>query len=282
MTVLIRTVSEADLEPANEILRSAFQRAESWTPELRLFRRLQPDGVFLASRNGIPAGIVASIIYPTYAYVGLMGIHQGFQRQGIGMALMEHLLTWMGEQKVPLVKLDASPAGQPLYEKLGFVPLDEVYVFQRQVGHLDAERPKGIGLITPLHLDLIAISDTQAFGTDRSWLLCALLELYPERAFMSLDERKQVNGYLIAQTQRIGPWIMNESGDAEQLLLAALSLPFNGAVSVVTPAENVDAVSLLKRFNFQIVRVNRHMAYGLGTAVGQREKIYGQTSLSFG
>jgi ribosomal protein S18 acetylase RimI-like enzyme len=282
MTVLIRTVSEADLAVANEILRSAFQRVENWIPELCLFRRLQPDGMFLGSRDGIPAGMVASIIYSDYAYVGLMGIHKDFQRQGLGLALMEHLLAWMEEQKVPLVKLDASPAGQPLYEKLGFVPLDEVYVFQQQAGQLDTQGAIGIELITDQHLDLIAASDTPAFGADRSRLLRALLELYPERAFILQDEQKQVTGYLIAQAKRIGPWIMTESGDAELLLRQAFSLPFNGTVSVVTPAENVNAVSLLQRFGLQITRVNRHMAYGPGSITGKREKVYAQTSLSFG
>jgi ribosomal protein S18 acetylase RimI-like enzyme len=282
MTISIRILSATDLEDAGGILSSAFQRAESWTPELRLFRRLQPDGVFLASSDGISAGMVASIIYSDYAYVGLMGIHQDFHRQGLGLALMEHLLAWMEEQKVSLVKLDASPAGQPLYEKLGFVPLDEVYVLQQSTSQLDGQRTKEIQLITPQHLDLVTASDTRAFGSDRSRLLRALLELYPERAFISQDEQKQVNGYLFAQAKRIGPWIMNKSSDAELLLLAALSLSFDGNVSVITPANNAEAVSLLKRYGFQIVRVNRHMAYGPGVFNGQREKVYGQTSLSFG
>jgi GNAT superfamily N-acetyltransferase len=226
--------------------------------------------------------MVASIIYSDYAYVGLMGIHQDFQRQSLGLALMEYLLTWMEDQKVPLIKLDASPSGQPLYEKLGFVSLDEVYVFQRQAVQLDAQCPNGIELFTPPHLDLIAASDTQAFGADRSRLLRGLLELYPERAFQMQDEHKQITGYLFAQKKRIGPWIMNESSDAERLLLAALSLPFDGKVSVITPANNADAVLLLKRYGFQVVRVNRHMAYGPSMLNGQREKVYGQTSLSFG
>jgi hypothetical protein len=165
---------------------------------------------------------------------------------------------------------------------LGFVPLDEVCVFQRSTSQLDGQRAKGIQLITPQHLDLVTTSDTHVFGADRSRLLRALLELYPERAFLTEDEQKQVTGYLFAQAKRIGPWIMNESSDAERLLLAALSLPFDGKVSVITPANNVEAVSLLKRYGFQIVRVNRHMAYGPGMLNGQREKVYGQTSLSFG
>jgi ribosomal protein S18 acetylase RimI-like enzyme len=281
MMISISTLSDADLEAADGILSSAFQRAESWQPELRLFRRLQRDGVFLASRDGIPAGMVASIIYSDYAYVGLMGIHQDSQRQGLGLALMEHLLAWMEEQKVPLVKLDASPAGQPLYEKLGFVPFDEVYVFQGSASQLDVQCTRGLEFITPQHLDRVTASDTQAFGADRSRLLRALLELYPGRAFLSQDEQKQITGYLFAQAKRIGPWIMT-GGDAEQLLRQALSLSFNGTVSVVTPAQNTHAVSLLQKFGFQITRVNRHMAYGPRPVMGQREQVYGQTSLSFG
>jgi GNAT superfamily N-acetyltransferase len=282
MAISIRTLSDADLESADAILQSAFQRSESWLTELRLYRRLQPDGLFLASQHGIPAGMVATIVYSNYAYVGLMGIHQDFQRQGLGFALMEHVLAWTSEQQVPLVKLDASQAGQPLYEKLGFVPLHEVYVCQRQTGSLDGQRPNGIQLITPQHLDLIIASDTQAFGADRGRLLRALLETYPKRAFISRSEQGQIYGYLFAQAKRIGPWIMHERGDAESLLLAALSLPFSGAVSVVTPANNAGAVSLLGRYGFQVIRVNRHMAYGPGAMISQREMIFGQTSLSFG
>jgi GNAT superfamily N-acetyltransferase len=282
MTISIRTLSDADVEAADGILSSAFQRAESWQPELRLFQRLQPDGIFLASRDGTPAGMVASIIYSGYAYVGLMGIHQNSQRQGLGIALMEHLLAWMEEQKVPLVELDASPAGQPLYEKLGFVPFGEVYVFQQSTNQLDVQRAKGIQLLTPQQLDQVTAADAQAFGADRSRLLRVLLELYPGRAFLSKDEQKQVTGYLFAQAKRIGPWVMTGGDDAEQLLNLALSLPFNGPVSVVTPAENTHAVSLLQEFGFQITRVNCHMAYGPRPVMGQREKVYGQTSLSFG
>jgi ribosomal protein S18 acetylase RimI-like enzyme len=282
MTISIRILSEDDLEAADGILSSAFQRAESWQPELRLFQLLQPDGIFLACRDGIPAGMVASIIYSNYAYVGLMGIHRNFQRQGLGNAMMEHLLAWLEEQKIPLVKLDASPAGQPLYEKLGFVPLDEVYVFQRRGGLRDRPHPPGIHLITARYLDLVAVSDTQAFGADRRQLLRALLEMYPLRALETINDQGQVSGYLVAQTKRIGPWVMNESSDAERLLLAALSLPFRETVSVITPANNAEAVLLLQQYGFQIVRANRHMAYGRGVLNGQREKIYGQTSLSFG
>jgi GNAT superfamily N-acetyltransferase len=282
MTISIRILTDADFEKVNTILGSAFQRAESWLPELRLFCRLQPDGIFLACNNGVPAGMVATILYPEYAYVGLMGIHQDFQRRGLGVALMEHVLSWVKDRNIPLVKLDASSAGQPLYEKLGFVPLDEVCVYQRQIGNLYAQRPKGIQLLTPQNLDLVTASDIQAFGADRNRLLRTLLETYPERAFLSQDESGHVNGYLFCQEKRIGPWIMNENSEAEKLLAAAMNLPYPGAISVIVPAKNHDGASLLQRNGFQIVRANRHMAYGSVPIMGHRGKVFGQTSLSLG
>jgi CubicO group peptidase (beta-lactamase class C family) len=226
--------------------------------------------------------MVTSIIYSNYAYVGLMGVHRDFQKQGIGQALMEHLLGWLDRQGIHQVKLDASPFGQPLYEKLGFVPLDEVYVLQRQIGQPTYQRPAEVQILSPRNLGSITATDTPVFGADRSRLLQALLEIYPERAFLLTDRRGSLTGYLIAQEKRIGPWVMENTEDSESLLKATLSLPFAGTVSVATPANNAGAVSLLQRYGFQIIRVNRHMAYGSYEVIGQREKVYGQTSLSFG
>jgi predicted N-acetyltransferase YhbS len=282
MAVSIRILSKADFESADAILGSAFQRSESWVRDLSLFYRLQPDGVFLACQDNIPVGMVATIIYSNYAYVGLMGTHQNFQRQGVGLALMQHVLIFMQQKHAPVVRLDASPYGQPLYEKLGFVPLEEVYVLQQQKRDLDYQRPSGLQVLTLQDLDLLTASDHQAFGADRGRLLQALLESFPGRAFTQQDKQGNVGGYLFVQEKRIGPWVMTGHMEAEPLLQAALSLPFPGPVSVVVPAENPAAVTLLKRHGFRIVRVNRHMVYGSDHPAGQRQRIFAQISLSLG
>ena len=276
MPISIRSFTVGDLAAADSILNSAFQRSESWDNEVRLFQKLQPDGIFLAHQREKPAGMVASITYSNYAYVGMMGVHQNFQRQGVGLALMEHLLAHLEQQDVRRVMLDASPYGQPLYEKLGFTALKEVYVLQRKTGQLTFQRPQDIQPLSLQNLDLITAADQQAFGADRSRLLQALLKNYPKRAFLSS------NGYLISQGKRIGPWVIQHPENAELLLRAALSLPFPGPVSVVVPGENMDAVTMLQNYGFEIVRVNRHMVRGLAPLLGDRTKIFAQTSLSLG
>ncbi len=282
MTITIRTLSEADLESADAMLQSAFQRSESWLDDLRLFYKLQPKGVFLALQNDIPAGMVASITYSKFAYIGLMGVLPEFQRQGIGLALMEHLLAWLDRQGIHQVELDASPLGQPLYEKLGFVPFDEVYVLQQKPGEPTFQRPAEVQTLSLRNLDQITATDTRVFGADRRKLLQALLEAYPQRAFLLTDRRGRVRGYLIVQEKRIGPWVIEHTANAELLLRAALSLPLDRSISVVVPGENTDAIILLQHCGFEITRVNLHMARGLVAPAGQREKIYAQASISLG
>lgn len=78
MSVSIRLLENADLKIADAILKSAFRPSGNWINELQLWRRIQPDGWFLALQHGSPAGMVGTVNYGPYAYVGLMGVHQEF------------------------------------------------------------------------------------------------------------------------------------------------------------------------------------------------------------
>jgi predicted N-acetyltransferase YhbS len=282
LSILLRPIQFDDLEVACRILASAFQRPGGWLNDLRFTLEAQPNGYFLACESGEPVGMVGAIIYSTFSYVGLMAVHPEKQRQGIGLALMQHLLAWLDQKQVPLVLLDASPAGQPLYERLGFVPYDTAEIFQRVDGPQIFSRPKRLRPISAYDLELLTAIDTNAFGADRSRILRALLEAYPDRAFLLPDDVGQITGYLFARENRIGPWVCYKEEDAEVLLQAALSLPFTAPVSVAVPGENLHARVLLQRYGFELVRINRHMGRGCGAPAGQRGKIYGQTSLSLG
>jgi hypothetical protein len=193
------------------------------------------------------------------------------------------LLTWLENKEVTQVALDASPVGQPLYEKLGFVACDRAYVFQRQNGKPVFNCPIETRNLSHQDLNSVTLADTRAFGANRSRLLQALLETYPGRAFIMQNEQGQINGYLFAQDRRIGPWIMQGTEGAEILLRAALSLPYSDdSVSIVVPASNINAIDLLQDYDFEIIRINCHMVRGLDKSASQRDKVFGQTSLSLG
>ena len=282
MDISIRTLADIDLETADNILKVAFQSQASRLDDIHLYRRIQPDGWFLALRQDQPVGMVGAANYGAFAHVGLMAVHPDAQRHGVGLVIMQFLLARLDQQHVPLVTLDASNMGRPLYDKLGFVPYDETLMFQRSGNFAMPDQPSNIQSISNQDLDELVQWDSLFFGADRRKVFQALLAFFPERAFMLRDETGQVAGYLFAQKNRIGPWVMRQPHGAETLLKAALTLPYEGTVSVAVPAVNQDAVELLPRYGFKQLRANRHMGRGPGGVPGQRSQIYAQTSLAAG
>jgi predicted N-acetyltransferase YhbS len=282
MDISIRTLTDNDLETADTILSAAFQDKVSRVDALQLYRKIQPDGWFLVFRQEQPVGTVGAANYGPFAHVGLMAVHPDFQRQGFGLEIMQFLLAHLNQQHVPLVTLDASKIGRPLYEKLGFIPYDETLMFQRNMVFSTPDRPSNIHAISDRDLDELVQWDTPLFGANRRKVFLALLTSFPERAFMTRDEAGQLSGVLFAQKNRIGPWATEQPENAEQLLQVALALSYEGSVSVAVPAVNLAAMELLQRYGFKLLRANCHMGRGAGGPPGQRWKIYAQTSLAVG
>jgi len=282
MTISIRDLVDADLEMADAILKLAFRSSISRLYDLWLYRQIQPDGWFVASQEEHLIGTVGATNYGAFAHVGLMAVHPDVQRQGVGFALMQFILARLEQQQVPKVLLDASEIGRPLYDKLGFVAYDETFVFQRNSNFAIRERTPHIQTLSVRELDELVQWDTDVFGANRRRVFQVLLDVFPERAFMQRDEEGRLMGYVFAQKNRIGPWVMLQSCNAEELLRAALVLPYEETISVTVPAVNREAIELLQRYGFERVRTNRHMGRGVSGPPGQRQKIYAQTSLAVG
>src|SRR5262249_44841777 len=119
-TVEVRMMTQADLAAADELRRLA-----GWNQKPRDWQRLltlEPRGCFVALRNGAVVGTVTTTVYGTeLAWIGMMLVHPEHRRIGIATQLMNRALEYLKERQMRCVKLDATPAGQPVYEKLGFV-----------------------------------------------------------------------------------------------------------------------------------------------------------------
>jgi len=282
MSISIRPLADPDLEVADTIIKLAFRSSVSRLHDLQLYRKIQPDGWFLATQQEHPVGTVGATNYGAFAHVGSMAVHPDMQRQGIGLALMQFILARLEQQHVPLVTLDASEMGRPLYDKLGFLPYDETLIFEHHGDPARLERPSNIQSITMRELDELVEWDSTIFGANRYKVFQALLAFFPGRGLMLRDETGQVAGYLFSQGNRIGPWVMRQNKNAETLLQAALALPYNGTVSLAVPEMNQPAIKLLQRYGFEKVRANHHMGRGQGEPAFQRQNIYAQTSLALG
>ena len=282
MSVSLHPLSAADFEAVDPILTAAYARPSSMLDDLVRYHRRQPDGWFLARLDGIPAGMGGAIAYGATARIGLMAVHPDFQRRGIGRAIMEHLLEWAVVRRATTILLDATPAGVPLYTRLGFVTDDyaRAYVYTRRASPTS---PKA-HIVTPLHLaDLpeIAAFDAERFGASRAAVLAGYVEEYAGRAYVARDSLGSVAGYLIAQANRLGPWLADTPEVADALLRQALPLcPANAQVLV--PEYNRAAAALLERSGFTPGRRWHSMRRGEVPDLQRRRWLYGYANFYFG
>lgn len=161
MKIDIRKLTTASLDFADSV-----RAAAGWNQTRADWRRLlafEPEGCFLAEIGGEPAGTATTIRYgEELGWIGMVLVDPAFQRRGVATALMERALEFLSP-RVACVKLDATPAGQPVYERLGFLPEFELCRWERPGGaptRLERAVSRGI-----------ADFDATAFGAERgSWL----------------------------------------------------------------------------------------------------------------
>jgi GNAT superfamily N-acetyltransferase len=281
MIIELCTLTTAGLEVADAILMAAYGGA-SRKQRLRSYLTLQPDGWILAHWDGVPAGVAGATNYGPIAYIGLVAVHPTYQRRGIAMAMMQHLLRWAAERGNPVLQLDASSAGAPLYERLGFVD-DEKTIGYRQDDC--ARRPPlsdRVSLLQASDIPALAEFDTPIFGADRAAVFEMLLGEAPERAFVAREVTGQISGYLFAQPATIGPWAARAAGDAEALLGAALQFTYEAGPFVLAPSSNAEASNLLLQYGFSPNRLLRHMRLGGQGPVGRHALLYGLASFAIG
>ena len=85
------------------------------------------------------------------AWIGMVLVEKAYRGRGVGKMLVSNLLNQLHSFKS--VKLDATPAGQPLYEKLGFK--NEYLIHRMTTSSMEISQPFLSG-ITP---ELVLISD---------------------------------------------------------------------------------------------------------------------------
>lgn len=220
MSIEFRTLAHADLEAGLALCEIAGwnQRERDW----RLFLDRNPEGSCAALDGGRVVGTAATLDYGPFAWISMVLVDPAVRGRGLGTALLERTLEILRDS--PCARLDATPLGEPVYRKLGFV--DE-YALERW------ERPAGaIGRPPPVEplLDispLIAL-DSEAFGADRGWLLEWLQQGAPALAWRS------ATGYVLGREGRrfthIGPLVCAGDEEARALIEAALAASGRAAV----------------------------------------------------
>ena len=206
----------------------ALSETEGWNQTAGDWRRLielEPDGCFAVREGDQLIGTVTTTAYgPTLAWIGMMIVHREHRRRGVGAALMRLALEYLTSRGVATVKLDATPAGKPLYESLGFVTEVELERWQgvtKPDSVPDSRETSGASRQSLIDLDLAA------YGVDRRRLIESLVDgSVVDPIIVSRDDGRDA-GYALARRGRIatyiGPIVAESTADAERLLDAAVA-----------------------------------------------------------
>ena len=232
----ICTLQASDLSAAHQLSCQA-----GWNQTPADWQRLlawEPEGCFVLALDGAIAGTVTTTRYGSrLAWIGMLLVDAALRRRGFGQRLLLHALSWLGDTGVGVVMLDATPLGQPLYERLGFRPqclLDRWQgVASAAVSGRRTSKLGPAGLSSAL-LDL----DQRAFGLDRSRLLRDL-QTAPKAQSIAIGAVEATSGYVLlrpgSQCWHVGPLVAEDGDTAERLLQAALAALDGQPVEVDVP-----------------------------------------------
>ncbi len=175
--ISLRQMDDSDLPAADELRRLIGwnQTREDW----RAVLDLEPQGCYVALKGSQLVGTVTTTTYGrNLGWIGMMLVHPEHRRQGIAARLMNEAVAYLRALSVRCIGLDATPAGRPLYEKMGFVAEWTLTRWQRTAATESAPGPSpGTELRTPVDAEWPALVelDAAAFGVSRSQLICSLV-----------------------------------------------------------------------------------------------------------
>lgn len=187
------------------------------------------------------------------AWIGMVIVSKSFRGQGIGKMLMKNLIDRLKD--INSIKLDATPAGVPLYRKLGFV--DEYMIFRMINPSLQGFQKESFNY-EPVNIDQTNISgvlelDNRIFGTFRTYLLQTLLYNYPGKAYM-LKRNKRLHGYMFGRDgiryNYIGPVGAHSDYSARILISKALESLDHQPVAIDIPEDKKDFIRWLESIGF--------------------------------
>jgi ribosomal protein S18 acetylase RimI-like enzyme len=262
---------EADLPAAMRLkdLAGWNQVEADW----RFFLAQRPEGCFVATAGGQDAvvGTVTTIAYgPRLAWISMLLVDAAYRRQGIGTRLMEVAMDGLQEHLSggeATVALDATSAGRPLYERLGFRAVHESVRLARPGGCVarqgDASSP--VRCTSSDAIAQIAALDHRACGADRTALLRALWQRAPEVACLAFDGGRPAAfslGRHGSRFSQLGPVVAETLDQAIAVCRHALAAWQGRAVVVDVPASQETFLARLREAGFEVQRTFTRMACG--------------------
>jgi GNAT superfamily N-acetyltransferase len=184
----------------------------------RCFLESSPSGCFVAEVEGQVVGTAATIVYEErFAWIGMVLVDPEFRGRGTGTRLLEKTIEHLDGMGIPTMKLDATPAGRPIYQKLGF---NDEYEIERWLLKRPIPQATSAPGVRPVSNAVLQL-DREIFGADRGTLLRSLASENPDFA-MAIEREGEIAGYTFGRrgtlADHLGPWMARDEETAGELL----------------------------------------------------------------
>jgi len=233
---------------------------------------LEPAGCFLAEWDRRPAGTACVSVFPPLGWVSMVLVDPPVRGRGIATRLMQHALTYLDGLGVPTVRLDATPLGRAVYERIGFVAEYEVARWEGPAAGRIGPVPVmldpvvgGIAPVGPADVAAVAALDEAATGADRRRLLDLLRAEHPE-AMKVLTRGGRPAGYSCirpgSRATQIGPVVALDADAGEALAAAALCDCAGRTVFADIPVPNLASMRWAESHGLRVQRQFTRMRRG--------------------
>jgi len=259
MSIRLRSMTIKDVSAAVKLKDIAGwnQTAADW----ERFLSASPDGCFVAEDDGRVIGTTTTISYESkFAWIGMVLVDPLYRGRGIGTELLKCAISYLDSCSIPCLKLDGTPQGRPLYEKLGFVTEYEIerWMLKPQLSEEAVSNELG-------ELGDVFRLDREIFGADRSGLLCSIAEEAPNFTLVTRQDDR-IAGYVFGRRGshaiQMGPWVARNREVAGTLLDTFLCFATGRPVFVDCVPGNPWAVPLVKARGFEFSRPLTRMFRG--------------------
>lgn len=265
--VTIRKMVKNDLEDCVKITES-----EEWDYGIGDFERLlyyEPDGCFVATYNNQIIGIITSIAYTHFAWIGNVIVNSQFRRRGIGKRLMETVHKYLFNKNIETLFLEATLKCVQFYRKLGYAPTGRT---MKLIGYPECRTWNATSSLLTKRVEVselpdIYYLDKTYFGDDRSRVLKRMHHDFPDMFYGVWFDGK-LKGYIIAKSClsmcEIGPWIVEPENDeiAEHLFQVITNNLEGHKVLISIPSTNEHSLNIVKKYGFEVTSRTVLMAIG--------------------
>jgi GNAT superfamily N-acetyltransferase len=256
-TVKSLSLNIRPMQPADVSVAMRLSTAEGWNQtekDWRLFIEDPANVCLLAEADGKVIGTTTAINYANEeAWIGMVLVDKEYRGLGVSKSLLSPIFNKL--TSFQSIKLDATPAGQKVYQKFGF---KDEYFIARMVNPSLNNPPVIDGDVSaePIqakHMDEIIAFDEAVFGVNRRPLIEFLINEHPAKSWL-LKRDNRIVGFVLGRNgsryNQIGPLVALTTMDAKLLLAKAMEPLRRQSIVVDVLYEKEELVAWLNELGF--------------------------------